>query len=65
MHCHIKHTIVFAELPMQLKTHVWSLHSLYLGTLKEKGYFIRKQEAIQYVNSLPIPRLLHLLKFVD
>ena len=65
VHCHIKHTIVFAELPMQLKTHVWSLHSLYLGTLKEKGYFIRKQEAIQYVNSLPIPRLLHLLKFVD
>ena len=63
--CHMKHSAVFAELPPHLKTHVWSLHSLYLGTLKEKGYFIRKQEAIYYMNTLPIPRLLHLLKFVD
>jgi hypothetical protein len=63
--CHIKHTSLFANLPPSLKTHVWSLHSLYLGSLKEKGHFIRKQETMQYINTLPIPRLLHLLKFMD
>lgn len=61
--CHIKHLIPFAELPAPLKTHVWSLHSFYMSSLKARGYFIRKQEVIQYVNTLPIPRILHLLKY--
>ena len=64
VNCHIKHAHPFADLPAQLKTHVWALHSQYLGTLKEKGYFIRKQEVIQYVNGLAIPRILHLLRFL-
>jgi len=64
VNCHIKHTCLFADLPAHLKTHVWALHSQYLGTLKEKGYFIRKQEVIQYVNGLAIPRILHLLRFL-
>jgi len=59
---HIKHQLKFADLPAQWKTHVFSLHSLFLGSLKEKGHFIRKQEVIQYVNSLQIPRILHLFK---
>jgi hypothetical protein len=57
---HIKHTNKFSELPPFWKTHVYALHSLYLGTLKGRGFFIRKQEVIQYVNQLPIPRILHL-----
>jgi len=59
---HITHTCTFVELPPHLKTHVYSLHSMYLGTLKAKGFFVRKQEVIEYVNRLPIPRILHLLK---
>jgi len=59
---HIKHSIQFADLPPQWKTHIFALHSYYLGNLKGKGYFIRKQEVVQYVNNLPIPRLLHLFK---
>jgi len=59
---HIKHQMKFAELPPFWKPHIYSLHSLFLGTLKEKGHFIRKQEVIQYVNYLPIPRVLHLFK---
>ena len=61
---HIKHQMKFAELPAFWKPHVFSLHSLFLGTLKEKGHFIRKQEVIQYMNHLPIPRVLHLFKSV-
>jgi hypothetical protein len=59
---HIKHSIKFVDLPPYWKTHVYALHSYYLGTLKERRFFIRKQEVIQYMNNLPIPRMLHLLK---
>ena len=61
---HIKHSNKFSELPAFWKTHVYALHSLYLGTLKARGFFIRKQEVIQYVNQLPIPRLLHLRRSI-
>jgi len=61
---HIKHSNKFGDLPPHWKPHVYSLHSLYLGTLKERGHFIRKQEVIQYVNHLPIPRVLHLRKSI-
>jgi hypothetical protein len=59
---HIKHSIRFADLPQFWKTHVYALHSYYLGTLKDRRFFIRKQEVIQYMNNLPIPRMLHLFK---
>jgi hypothetical protein len=61
---HIKHSIKFADLPAYWKTHVYALHSYYLGNLKERRFFIRKQEVIQYMNNLPIPRMLHLFKLV-
>jgi hypothetical protein len=59
---HIKHSIKFADLPPQWKTHIFALHSYYLGNLKGKGFFVRKQEVVQYMNNLPIPRTLHLFK---
>jgi hypothetical protein len=59
---HIKHSIKFADLPPQWKTHVYALHSFYLGNLKTRGFFVRKQEVVQYVNNLPIPRVLHLFR---
>jgi hypothetical protein len=62
VNAHITHAIPFMELPPYLKTHVFSLHSLYLGSLKQRGFFVRKQEVIEYVNRLPIPRILHLFK---
>ena len=62
VNAHITHAIPFVELPLYLKTHVFSLHSLYLGSLKARGFFVRKQEVIEYMNRLPIPRILHLFK---
>jgi len=59
---HIKHSIKFVDLPAHWKTHVFALHSFFLGNLKEKGFFVRKQEVVQYMNNLPIPRMLHLFK---
>jgi hypothetical protein len=62
VNAHITHATPFMELPAHLKTHVFSLHSLYLGSLKARGFFVRKQEVIEYMNRLPIPRILHLFK---
>jgi len=59
---HITHTCKFADLAPHWKTHVFSLHSLYLNSMRGKGHFVRKQDVIDYVNRLPIPRLLHLMK---
>ena len=63
--CHIKHAIAFADLVPQFKTHIWSLHNQYLTVLKARNHFIRKREVIEYVNALPAPRILHLLKLAD
>ena len=60
--CHIRHDIPFAELPAHWKTHVYALHSLYLSMLKPAGFFVRKQEVIQYMNDLVFQRVLHLIK---
>ena len=59
---HMKHEIKFADLPPYWKTHVYTLHSKYLTVLKAQGHFIRKKDVIQYINDLPIPRILHLMK---
>jgi hypothetical protein len=59
---HITKTTKFGDLPQHWKPHVFSLHGLYLGTLRPQGFFVRKREVITYVNILPIPRLLHLLR---
>jgi hypothetical protein len=59
---HITHACKFVDLAPHWKTHVFSLHTLYLNTMRGKGHFVRKQDVIDYVNRLPIPRLLHLMK---
>lgn len=59
---HIVKTTKFGDLPAHWKPHVFSLHGLYLGTLRPQGFFVRKREVITYVNGLPLPRLLHLLR---
>ena len=59
---HITKAVPFGELPAHWKPHVFSLHGQYLGSLRAQGFFMRKQEVINYVNNLPIPRILHLLR---
>jgi hypothetical protein len=60
--CHIRHDVSFSELPAHWKTHVYALHNHYLTVLKSQGFFVRKQEVIQYMNQLVFQRVLHLLK---
>ena len=60
--CHIRHDISFSDLPAHWKTHVYALHNQYLTVLKPQGFFVRKQEAIRYINELAFQRILHLIK---
>lgn len=59
---HITKSVPFQELPAHWRPHVYSLHGQYLGSLRAQGFFMRKKEVIEYVNHLPIPRLLHLMR---
>jgi hypothetical protein len=45
----------------KLLTHVRALHAKYLAELRPSGRTVVRATAIQYVNSMPIPRLLFLL----
>jgi len=60
--CHIRHDTLFKELPGHWKTHVYALHSLYLASLKPRGFFVRKHEVVTYMNGLAFQRILHLIK---
>lgn len=59
---HIKKTMTFQDTPAHWRPHIYTLHGQYLGSLRAQGFFVRKKEVIEYVNALPIPRLLHLLR---
>ncbi len=45
----------------KLLTHVRALHAKYLAELRPGGKTVVRATAIQYVNSMPVPRLLYLL----
>jgi hypothetical protein len=45
----------------KLLTHVRALHAKYLAELRPSGRTVIRATAIQYVNSMPVPRLLYLL----
>ncbi len=45
----------------KLLTHVRALHAKYLAELRPSGKTVVRATAIQYVNSMPVPRLLFLL----
>jgi hypothetical protein len=59
---HITKTTPFMDLPAHWRPHVYTLHGQYLGSLRAQGFFVRKKVVIEYINQLPIPRLLHLLR---
>lgn len=54
-------SLALADADPKLQVHVRGLHATYLGTLRPDGKTVVRSVAIQYINSQPIPRLLHLL----
>lgn len=50
-----------SDVDPKLQIHVRGLHAQYLGTLRPAGNTVVRATAIAYINSQPIPRILHLL----
>lgn len=61
--CYINKESPLATYPSQFKTHMFTLHQLYLTTLKEKKEIINNAAVINYVNSLHPSKLMFSLNF--
>lgn len=62
--CFIKKEKPLVEFPYQYKTHMFKIHELYLNDLKLDGKFVNKQVVMNYVNTLPPPRLMHVINHI-
>ena len=45
------------------QTHLSAIHSIYLGTLRTNNTTVNKAVVRDYMNNLPIPRLLFMLNY--
>ena len=57
--CFIKKEKPLKNYPYHFKTHMFKIHELYLNSLKDENKFVNKGIVIQYVNTLPPPRLMY------
>ena len=62
--CFIKKQKKLIDFPYQYKTHMFKIHELYLNDLKLDGKFVNKQVVMDYVNTLPPPRLMHVINHI-
>ena len=62
--CFIKKQKKLVDFPYQYKTHMFKIHELYLNDLKLDGKFVNKQVVMNYVNTLPPPRLMHVINHI-
>jgi hypothetical protein len=59
--CHITKTIKWEYIHAVYKPHIFSIHGMYLYTLKPKKQFIREKDVGLYLQALPWQQLQHLL----
>ena len=53
----------FSAIPKMYQTHLAAIHNKYLKNLRQSGQTVNKAIVRDYVNTLPIPRLLFMLNF--
>lgn len=64
INCFIKKQKALVDYPYNFKTHMYKLHEHYINELKEEGKFINKKEVVNYVNTLPPPRLMYSINHI-
>ena len=57
--CFIKKLKPLREFPYNFKTHMYKLHELYLNKYMPEKKYITRNAVIEYVNTLPPPRLMY------
>lgn len=63
--CHITKTLKKENMNSMWKPHLFSLHGLFLYTLKEKKQFIREKDVGMYIDALKWPQLYQLMQNYD
>jgi len=61
--CYIKKEQPLKEYSDQFRTHMYTLHQLYIHTLRENKLTITNRVVIDYVNNLPTTLLMYCLNF--
>ena len=64
INCFIKKQKSLKEYPYQFKTHMYKLQELYINELKLDGKFVNKGVVVEYINTLPPPRLMHSINYI-
>ena len=59
INCFIKKQKPLIEYPYNFKTHMYKIHEHYLNELKDEGKYVNKSVVVDYVNTLPPPRLMY------
>ena len=62
--CFIRKEKPLGEFPYQYKTHMYKIHEIYLNDLKMENKFVNKKVVMDYVNTLPPPRLMYSINHV-
>ena len=62
--CFIRKEKPLGEFPYQYKTHMYKIHEIYLNDLKMENKFVNKKVVIDYINTLPPPRLMYSINHV-
>jgi hypothetical protein len=62
---HIKHSKKLEGAVDYYRPHVFSLHGLYINTLKPKGWFVRIKEVRDYVGEMPWQRLNYIIRRIE
>jgi hypothetical protein len=57
------HSIKYNDVEFIWKPHVTALHNQFLTILKPANKSVLKEHAIEYMNNLPVPRLLYLMNY--
>ena len=63
VNCYILKKNKLSYFSTQYKTNMYNLHQLYLSTYRPEGKYITFSIVINFVNSLPIPLLLHSMNY--
>ena len=59
INCFIKKQKPLVEYPYNFKTHMYKIHEQYLNELKVDGKYVNKGVVVEYVNTIPPPRLMY------
>ena len=61
--CFIKKEKMLKEYPFKYKQHIYSLHQIFLNELREKGRYVTMFVVKNYINTLPIPKLMFSMNY--